>query len=416
MYDDSMTQLTKSPIANRQLKIAVVGAGPAGASLAIRLAQKNFRVTLIEREGFPRPKLCGEFISPECLRHFRELDVFDEMLAAGAERIHETVFYSANGKSVGVPSKWFDAGEPGALSLSRAAMDFQLMEKAKGFGVEVFEEHSVTGLLDEKNKICGLNLRAKDGDLKEISADIIVDATGRAHVLEKLISRFENANLLGDKIQNPKSKIQNRLVGFKAHLENADLEKGVCEIYFFQNGYGGLSRVENNLANFCFLIKAETVKEFSGNVREIIERIIFRNERARSALKDAAPVHDWLAVSVDGFGRRDLNPAKNIFAVGDAGAFIDPFTGSGMLMAFESAEILAAAIKEHSSVAAIAEQYKFEHARKFQRRLYVCSLMRRAAFAPRLAEALISALSIGNLPRKILARATRPSFSTGGSN
>ena len=77
---------------------------------------------------------------------------------------------------------------------------------------------------------------------------------------------------------------------------------------------------------------------------KIVREVIFQNKRAAQTLKNAAPIEDWLAVSVDGFGQRELNPAKNLFAVGDAGAFIDPFTGSGMLMAFESAEILAKVI------------------------------------------------------------------------
>jgi flavin-dependent dehydrogenase len=55
---------------NLDNRIVIVGAGPAGSSLAIRLAQKGCHVTLIEKDRFPREKLCGEFISPECLRHF----------------------------------------------------------------------------------------------------------------------------------------------------------------------------------------------------------------------------------------------------------------------------------------------------------------------------------------------------------
>ncbi|MDQ3712293.1 MAG: NAD(P)/FAD-dependent oxidoreductase [Acidobacteriota bacterium] len=415
--------MIKSKIQNLKPKILIVGAGPSGASLAIRLGKKNFRVCLIERERFPRPKLCGEFISPECLEHFRELDVLDEMLAAGGERISETVFFEPNGKSIGVPSRWFNGDSQGALSLSRAEMDFQLLKKAKRVGVEVLEEHSAVGLFQEDNKIRGLKFRTKDGEMKEIFADLFVDATGRTRVLGKMISR-EGAKLQGKenskfktqnsklvKIQNPKSKIQNRFIGFKAHLKEVNLEKGVCEIYFFRGGYGGLSFVENGRANFCFLIKAETVKEFSGDAVKIIERLIFQNKRACETLKNAEPVHDWLAVSVDGFGQKDLNPAANLFAVGDAGAFIDPFTGSGMLMAMESAEILAQVIVANPATEKIAEQYKSEHARRFQRRLFISSLMRRAAFAPALSKILISALSIGDFPRKILARATRPTVS-----
>ena len=56
----------KSAIFNPQSEILIVGAGPAGTSAAIRLANKGFAVKLLEREKFPRHKLCGEFISPEC--------------------------------------------------------------------------------------------------------------------------------------------------------------------------------------------------------------------------------------------------------------------------------------------------------------------------------------------------------------
>ena len=398
---------------NRNQHLIVVGAGPAGASLAIRLAQKNYDVTLIERDRFPRQKLCGEFISPECFRHFRELGVSGKMFAGGGDRIAETIFYAPNGRSVGVPIDWFDANEAGALSLSRAEMDRVLLEKAKSAGVEVLEETSVTALLIEKNAVRGVKIKSKNGAAKEICADATIDATGRSNVLGKLFQKFkvQNSGFRVGEIQNPKSKIQNRLVGFKTHLQNVNLEKGRCEIYFFRGGYGGLSFVENNLANFCFLIKAEAVREFGSDAGQIIEKLVFQNERARETLTNSAPVHDWLAVSVEGFGRKNLSPAENLFAVGDAGAFIDPFTGSGMLMALESAEILARIIGESSAAEQIAENYAAAHAQKFQKRLFVCSILRRAAFSPMFAGLFINALSLGKLPRRMLAQATRPTFS-----
>ena len=397
----------QSQIANCKSQIAIVGAGPAGASLAIRLAKENFRVILVEREKFPRHKLCGEFISPECLAHFAELGVLDEMLEVGGSRITETVFYAPDGKSVSVPSQWFDGDLNGALSISRAEMDWNLMEKARQVGVEVLEETQVVGVLFENDEICGVKVRTKDGNTREISADLTIDATGRANVLAKLAEKSKVAE-----IQNPKSKIQNRLVGFKTHLENVNLEKGVCEIYFFRGGYGGLSFVEDNRANHCFLIRACVVKECLGDVDKILEKVIFQNKRAREAMCEAKPIFDWLAVSVNGFGRKNLNPAKNLFTVGDAAAFIDPFTGSGMLMALESAEILARSISENAlSSNKIAEDYKFLHHQKFQKRLRVCSIMRRAAFVPNFAKIAITALNLSKPAREILARSTRQTFS-----
>ena len=389
-------------------------------SLAIRLAKRNFDVTLIEREKFPRQKLCGEFISPECLRHFRDLGVLNHMLASSGDRILETVFYEPNGKSVGISSEWFGSTE-GALSLSRAWMDFCLLEKARQVGVEVLEETQAAGILQENDAVCGVKVKSKNGETSDISADLTIDATGRARVLSKLAAKQFKIPKTKDqrpktkiKIQNSKFKIQNRLVGFKTHLQNVNLEKGVCEIYFFRGGYGGLSYVENNLANHCFLIKAEIVKEFNSDAEQIVREVIFQNKRAYQTLKNAAPVEDWLAVSVDGFGQKELNPAKNLFAVGDAGAFIDPFTGSGMLMAFESAEILAEVVTENRfAPERFIADYKILHHKKFQKRMLVCSVLRRAAFVPALAKSAISVLSYSAKLRMLLARSTRQTFSVG---
>ena len=393
---------------NQKSKIVIVGAGPSGASLAIILAKMDFDVFLIEREKFPRHKLCGEFISPECLHHFRQLGVFDRMRSRGGEKIERTVFYAMNGKSVSVASRWFNAEAQNALSLSRAEMDFQLLEKARAVGVEVLEETQAVGLLFENEAVCGVKVKLKDGSTKEIAASLTIDATGRANVLGKLaekeILRQENSPL---KAQNLKS-INKRLVGFKTHLENAAVEKGTCEIYFFRGGYGGLSFVENNLANHCFLIDADTVKRSGGDADKIVREVVFQNCRAAETLRSAKPVFDWLAVSVDGFGAKKLSAARNLFSVGDAAAFIDPFTGSGMLMALESAEILSSVIAEKNlSFEQRREKYEVSHHEKFQNRLRLCSVMRKLAFMPKLTEIAVSFFGLNESALRFLARSTR---------
>src|SRR3954471_5701725 len=87
--------------------VVIAGGGPAGASAAIHLALRGARVLLAEQKKFPRAKLCGEFISPECLEHFGRLGVAERMTEAGGAELTETVFYSRSGKSVSVPSAWF---------------------------------------------------------------------------------------------------------------------------------------------------------------------------------------------------------------------------------------------------------------------------------------------------------------------
>jgi menaquinone-9 beta-reductase len=383
-------------------KIAIVGAGPAGSSLAIRLAGQGFAVTLIEREKFPRHKLCGEFISPECLSHFHDLGVLDEMLSAGGDHIAETVFFARSGKHVAVPSKWF-GGAGYALSLSRAEMDHRLLLGAKAAGAKVLEETSATGLLMEDETVTGIKTRGPNGEARELRAGITIDATGRTGLLGKLLHKGRH---------KPAIPGSSKLIGFKAHLKNVSMEKGRCEIYSFPGGYGGLSYVEEGAANFCFLIRAKAARELGGKTNKIVEEIVFQNKRARRTLETAEPVHDWLAVAVDSFGKKELSSAKNLFSVGDAAAFIDPFTGSGMLMALESSSILARAIIDNYLLPGeITSCYAAVYRKTFARRLRVCSLMRRAAFVPNLAGILISALKVSEKSRELLIKATRTSLS-----
>lgn len=389
-------------------QIVITGAGVAGSSLAIHLANNGFSVLLIEREKFPRQKLCGEFISPECFSHLRQLGVLETMQAAGGNTIVETVFFAPNGARLSIPSTWFRGDSAGALCLSRAEMDFRLLQRARNQGVEVLEETQITGLLWENEEIQGVRARTKSGKQLELAADLTVDASGRAAVLSKFAVR-DKQKKRGNKLalnvtQNPKPEF----IGFKAHLKNAEIEQGVCEIYFFRDGYAGLCQVENGVGNLCFLIKASVVRKLANNAERVLREIVFQNERAAETLKQIETVHGWLAVSIDGFGKKNLAPAPKLLTVGDAAAFIDPFTGSGMLMAFESSEIAAQAISaNYGNANEIAAAYQKLHEQKFKARLQFCSLFRRAAFAPRLAAIGIRALNLSRSASQMLVKATR---------
>ncbi|HEX5889449.1 MAG TPA: FAD-dependent oxidoreductase, partial [Pyrinomonadaceae bacterium] len=111
-----------------QYDVIIAGAGPAGSSAAIHLATRGLKVLLVEQKKFPRPKLCGEFISPECEDHFEKLGVARSIICSDPAPISETVFYSSRGHQVTVPSNWF--GGRMALGLSRAVMDEVLLRRA----------------------------------------------------------------------------------------------------------------------------------------------------------------------------------------------------------------------------------------------------------------------------------------------
>src|SRR5215217_8718694 len=137
--------------------VIIAGAGPAGSSAAIRLARNDIRVLLVEQKKFPRAKLCGEFISPECLRHFETLGVADAMAHSDPASITQTVFYSSRGHHVTIPSSWF--GGPAALGLSRAVMDDVLLRRARECGVTVLEGASVGEPILTGDDVLGVKLK-----------------------------------------------------------------------------------------------------------------------------------------------------------------------------------------------------------------------------------------------------------------
>ena len=124
----------------------------------------------------------------------------------------------------------------------------------------------------------------------------------------------------------------------------------------------------------------------------------------------------WLAVSLEGFGRNSVAPINGLLAIGDAASFIDPFTGSGMLMALESGELAADCItrfinggERHANPGSMRSSYSDRYHQVFDSRLRLSSLLRRAAFVPGLAETAIAFFGASDRLRRRLAQATRGS-------
>lgn len=375
--------------------VIIAGGGPAGSSAAIHLARGRMRVLLVEQKKFPRPKLCGEFISPECQTHFEKLGVAGAMISSAPALLDQTVFYSSKGHHVAIPSKWFGGGA--ALGLSRAVMDEVLLRSAHDNGVVVHENVSITEPLFDGERVAGVRVKI-DGEHRDFRAPITIDATGRARILSRKINHAGS--------ERPS------LVAFKAHLKKTRVADGACEIYFYPGGYGGLSTIEAGTSNLCFIIAAEQVKRCNSDPNAVLRDCVMKNRRAAHTLENAEVCSEWLSASWERFGRQRPSAAPGLLAIGDSAAFIDPFTGSGMLMALESGElvaqvILGAAKKSHGYVTDLEADYAASYRRAFDSRLRVCGLLRRAAFSARLVELGIAICGASERLRNRLARATR---------
>jgi menaquinone-9 beta-reductase len=390
---------------SKNYDVIIAGAGPAGTSAAIHLASHDLKVLLLEQKKFPREKLCGEFISPECLSHFKMLGVDVEMFASGPAEITETAFYSRHGKRIVVPSGWF--GNSAAMGLSRAVMDQTLLSRAKAVGVDVLEEIAVSNLVEENGAVLGVRLKVGISE-QEYLAPVTIDATGRARALSRRVRHSESRHAS-----------RSKLVAFKVHMTDTRVANGVCEIYSYNGGYGGVSTIEAGVSNLCFIVDAAAVRRAHSDPDVVLREIVMANPRAEYTLWSAKPTADWLSVALESFGRHKPSPAKGLLAIGDSASFIDPFTGSGMLMALESGHLVSEVIVRHSDklengtgetrIADIANDYNRAYADTFDSRLRVCGLLRRVAFKPALAQAVIKACSVSVRFRSRLARSTRAS-------
>jgi len=379
--------------------VIIAGGGPAGSSSAIRLSLAGLNVLLIEKADFPRHKLCGEFISPECLPYFAELGVLPDLYLAGAMRVERTAFYGRHGAKVEIPSDWLGNHGRAAIGLSRAAMDAALLDRAVAVGTRVMTETTVKRVHREQGGVAGVQFRDKSGTENEARANILLDATGRSRSLAQQV------------VQATPGKTPAKSVAFKAHLRGCRVAPGDCEIYAYRGGYGGCTSIEGDLANLCFIVPSADVKRLGSDPNRVMHEIVCTNRRAATALVDAEMTGQWYAVPVARYGRFDLSPVTGLLAVGDSAGFIDPFTGSGMLMALESAKIVSDVICNARDLgldrSILAKDYAVRYSAKFDKRFRMSRILRVTTSVPYLDEMLISVLSKSEAASRTLAMLTR---------
>jgi 2-polyprenyl-6-methoxyphenol hydroxylase-like FAD-dependent oxidoreductase len=153
-------------------EVIVVGAGPAGATLAARLGDRGRAVLLLDRARFPRDAVCGEAVSPGARALLDGLGVTDAVLAAGAYPYRGVRLVASDGA---IAESRYPAGHAG-LSLPRLVLDDLLLARARRSpGVVVREGATVVEVLREGDACAGVRL----ADGATLRARVVVAADGR---------------------------------------------------------------------------------------------------------------------------------------------------------------------------------------------------------------------------------------------
>ncbi len=300
----------------------VIGAGPAGSSAAIRLARMGMRVRLYEKATFPRAKLCGGFMSPECLEDLSDLDVLDDLRAAGATLVRRTVIASMKG--IRVESALREA----ALSTSRDILDQLLLAQAARAGVDI--------------------RMGADGFQDSSPRDFTVIAAGRAlgARAQKLTPWYAGS--------------QTAYVGVQAFFDNVRDLTDQVEINLVECGYVGLVRQQQGI-NVCAMVTPDVLRRHGPSLDNVLQKWTLENPILKDHFQAARRKSPWMSVSPVRLGIRQLS-APGTFYVGDAACVFDPFAGEGMAMGIYGSRLLMKAFEQMEMSAEMAYEILWRQA------------------------------------------------------
>jgi flavin-dependent dehydrogenase len=302
----------------------VVGAGPAGAALATRLARAGREVVLLERERGPADKVCGEFLSREAALCCARLEV--DLRALGAVPI-EAVRLREGARRVDAPLPF------AAWSLSRRVFDEALLRRACAAGATVRRGAKVR----ELSRV-GSRWTARLDDGVEVEAGEAFLATGK-HDLRGY---------------NRPPGLQNDLVAFKLHVRLAPAQAaeldGCVELVLFAGGYAGLQPIEGGRANLCLVVRGRRLRALGRRWADLLAKMRAESPHLDARLTGAEPCAARpLALSAIPYGHVRAR-GDGPWRLGDQAAVIPSFTGDGVSIALHSAELAAAVFLEGGDV------------------------------------------------------------------
>ncbi len=342
-----------------ETKAIIIGAGPAGAGTSIYLTQAGIPHIIIEKETFPRDKVCGDACSGKTAFVLRKAnpqwlqEIFSQ--PENYTPSHGIIFVAPNGKSLNIPynpNRVPGEQAPG-FTTPRMVFDNFLFQKLPSPYATIFQQaavKSIERLDDGKVKV----VFTKDNETYEVIAPLIVGADGDKSAVRK--------TFLNDHT-SPKAYA----VGLRAYYKDVtELNKdNFIELHFLPEmlpGYFWIFPLPNGIVNVGVGILSERIRSKKINLREQMLNAIKNNPNIKHRFANAE-----LVDKIQGWGLpmgMEQHPISgdNFLLTGDAASLIDPFSGEGIGNALYSGMLCAYAIEK-----ALAEK---QYSRAFLKQAY----------------------------------------------
>lgn len=295
---------------NHSADIIIIGGGLAGLVSAIHLSKTGLSVILIEKNEYPKHKVCGEYISNEVLPYLQYLDA-DPMIT-GAKKISRFLLSTTRGKTIETKLPL------GGFGVSRFTLDHFLLQKAIENNCNIMQDT----VLDVHFENDSFTVTTKEGIA--LSAKIVIGAFGKRSNMDITLNR---------------AFIKNRspFVGVKTHMQG-DFPDDLVALHNFTGGYCGISKVENGNLNVCYLANYKSFQQYK-NIDAFNKQVLYKNSHLKNIFENSVSVFEQpLTISQISFSDK-TTVQDHILMCGDAAGMIHPLCGNGMAMAIHSAKI-----------------------------------------------------------------------------
>lgn len=326
-------------------EVLIIGGGLAGLTAAIHLSKIGFQITVIEKNEFPKHKVCGEYISNEVLPYLNWLDLKIADLYPTA--ITKLEFSTVSGKKIKsiLPL--------GGFGISRYTLDEYLYKKAIANGCK-FILNTVETIVFENERFA-----VTTSDKMVVESEMVIGAFGKRSPIDQKLSR----NFIQKK---------SPWLAVKGHY-SGDFPSDLVGLHNFKGGYCGISKVENDAINICYLADYETFKRFK-NVTDYQNDVISQNPYLKAIFSKSSLLFEKpLTISQISFEKKQA-VENHILMIGDTAGLIHPLCGNGMAMAIHSAKIVSELLEKYfnneiKSRNKLEEKYLQEWNFNFRRRL-----------------------------------------------
>ena len=314
---------------SRGTDVIVVGAGPAGAATAILLAEHGLDVLVLDRGGRGRPKICGEYLSPEAGRVLDRLGVLKTLDTSGAVPLAGMRIVAPDGTEITGRYRAIGGHRPyrqHAMGVSRAVLDGALLDRVRALPVDVRDGVRVTDVMVEAGAVVGVRARDTAGGEHTFRAPIVIGADGRASLV---------AQRLG--CRHPHRLARMALVTYVSGVAAC---AGLGEIYVDPPDYSILNPLAPDRVNLSLVVPLAHAAPWSGRFEDFFAARVRQLPHLARRLEGArreAPLQ-----AMGPLAYRVTPPREGgVLLVGDAAGFYDPFTGEGIFTALRGAELAA---------------------------------------------------------------------------